>query len=261
MELITILLSSLLGILAPIGLVSDRLATTAIRDRLESADTLAVRIDNAPSYQLLQGKVQRVRIAGRGIVPRPDLRIATFEVETDAIALNPTRLRQGKPQLEQPLQAGVRLELTQEDANHFLQSPAMVERFKTLNLNLPNDASQPEPYNIKTVQVDFLDSDRLKFLVTLQGQQSGTESMITAESGLSITAGRQLQLVKPQVTLGGAAVPSEIITLLTAGLIQQLDLGRLEDSGLTARVLNFQIDDDQLDLATFVRVEPRFLAP
>jgi hypothetical protein len=63
------------------------------------------------------------------------------------------------------------------------------------------------------------------------------------------------------VTLGGAAVPSEIITLLTAGLIQQLDLGRFEDSGLTARVLNFQIEDDQLDLATFVRVEPRFLAP
>jgi LmeA-like phospholipid-binding len=166
MELITILLSSLLGILAPIGLVSDRLATTAIRDRLESADTLAVRIDNAPSYQLLQGKVQRVRIAGRGIVPRPDLRIAALEVETDAIALNPTSLRKGKPQLEQPLQAGVRLELTQEDVNRFLQSPAVVERFKTLNLNLPNDANQPEPYSIKTVQVDFLTNNRLKFLVT-----------------------------------------------------------------------------------------------
>jgi hypothetical protein len=55
-------------------------------------------------------------------------------------------------------------------------------------------------------------------------------------------------------------VPSEIISLLTAGLVQQLDLGRLEESGLTSRVLNFQIQDDQLDLAAFVRVEPKFLA-
>jgi LmeA-like phospholipid-binding len=260
MELITILLSGLLGILAPIGLVSDRLATHAIRDRLESADTLAVRIDNAPSYQLLQGKVERVRIAGRGIVPRPDLRIAALELETDGIALDPASLRQGNPQLKEPLQAGVRVEITQDDANRFLQSPLVAERLKKVNLDLPGDGNrQPEPYRIKTVKVDFLEGDRLKIFVTLQGE-SGTESTITAESGLGISAGRQLQLIDPQVMLGESAIPAEIINLLTAGLIQQLDLGRLEASGLTARVLNFQIHDEQLDLATFVRIEPRFLS-
>jgi LmeA-like phospholipid-binding len=260
MELITILLSGLLGLLAPIGFVSDRLATSAIRERLD-AETLAVRIDNAPSYQLLQGKVQRVRIAGRGVVPQPDLRIAALELETDAIALNPASLRQGKPELEKPLQAGVRVELTEADINRYLKSGAIGERLKKMNFNLPSTNGQPpEAYGIKTVQVDFLDNNRLKFLVTLQGQQSGTESQVTAESGLAIGAGRQLQLVDPQVTFGGTAVPSEIISLLTAGLIQQLDLGRLEESGLTSRVLNFQIQDDQLDLAAFVRVEPKFLA-
>jgi LmeA-like phospholipid-binding len=259
MELITILLSSLLGLLAPIGFVSDRLATNAIRDRLE-AETLAVRIDNAPSYQLLQGKVQRVRIAGRGVVPQPDLRIAALELETDAIALDPASLRQGQPELKEPLQAGVRVELTEADINRYLQSGTIAERLKKMSFNLPSNGGQPpEPYGIKTVQVDFLDQNRLKFLVTLQGQRSGSESQVTAELGLAIVSGRQLQLVEPQVTFGGTAVPSEIISLLTSGLIQQLDLGRLEESGLTSRVLNFQIQDDQLDLAAFVRVEPKFL--
>ena len=260
MELITILLSGLLGLLAPIGFVSDRLATRAIRDRLDSAETLAVRIDNAPSYQLLQGKVQRVRIAGRGIVPQPDLRIAALELETDAITLNPASIRQGKPQLEEPLQAGVRVEVTETDVNRFLQSAAIQERLKEMNFNLPGSSSQQaEPYNVKKVQVDFLPNNRLKVLATLQGQRSGTQSKIAAESGFAITSGRQLQLVDPQVTFGETAVPTEIILLLTTGLLQQLDLGRLEDSGLTSRVLNFQIQYDQLDLAAFVRIEPKFL--
>jgi hypothetical protein len=259
MELITILLSGVLGLLAPIGLVSERVAAGAIRDRLD-AETLAVRIDNAPSYQLLQGKVQRVCIAGRGVVPQPDLRIAALELETDGIALNPRSLRQGKPELEEPLQAGVRVELTEADVNRYLQSGAIGERLQGMNFNLPStDGQPPEAYGIKTVQVDFLENNRLKFLVTLRGQQSGNESQVTAESGLAIGAGRRLQLVEPQVTFGGAVVPSEIISLLTDGLVQQLDLGRLEESGLTSRVLNFQIQDDQLDLAAFVRVEPKFL--
>jgi hypothetical protein len=260
MELITILLSGLLGVLAPIGLVSDRLATRAIRDRLDAAETLAVRIDNAPSYQLLQGKVQRVRIAGRGIVPQPDLRIAVLELETDAIALNPASVRQGKLQLEQPLQAGVRVELTETDVNRFLQSAAIAERLKEMTFNLPgNSSQQAEPYNVKKIQVDFLANNRLKVGATLQGQRSGTKSRITAESGFAITSGRQLQLVDPQVMFGETVVPAEIIMLLTSGLLQQLDLGRLEDSGLTSRVLNFQIQDDHLDLAAFVRIEPQFL--
>ncbi len=262
MELITILLSGLLGLLAPIGLVSDRLATRAIRDRLDSAETLAVRIDNAPSYQLLQGKVQRVRIAGRGIVPQPDLRIAALELETDAIALSPASIRRGKPELEQPLQAGVRVEVTETDVNRFFQSAAIRERLKEMNFNLPGNSNQAaEPYNVEKVQVDFLANNRLKVEAILKGQRSGTQSRITAESGFVIASGRQLQLIDPQVMFGETAVPTEIIMLLTTGLLQQLDLSRLEDSGLTSRVLNFQIQDDQLDLAAFVRIEPKFLAP
>ncbi|NJR40501.1 MAG: DUF2993 domain-containing protein [Leptolyngbyaceae cyanobacterium CSU_1_4] len=260
MELITILLSGLLGLLAPLGFVSDRLATAAIRDRLNSAETLAVRIDNAPSYQLLQGKVQRVRIAGRGIVPQPDLRIAVLELETDAIALNPISLRQGKPELVEPLQAGIRMQVTETDVNRFLQSAAVKERLKTMNLNLPANSSQEaEPYSVEKVQLDFLANNRLQIGIILKGQRSGTQSTVTAESGFAINAGRQMQLVEPQVRFGETAVPAEIIMLLTAGLLQQLDLGRLEESGLTSRVLNFQIQDAHLDLAAFIRIEPQFL--
>lgn len=65
MEFFTILLSGLLGLVSPAGLVIDRTAESFIRSRFE-VEQLQVRVDNAPSHQLLQGKVERVLIAGRG---------------------------------------------------------------------------------------------------------------------------------------------------------------------------------------------------
>ena len=49
MEFLTILLSSLLGLIAPTGLAVDRTAENAIRSQLNKVDRLEVRVDNAPS--------------------------------------------------------------------------------------------------------------------------------------------------------------------------------------------------------------------
>lgn len=94
MELLTIVLSGLLGLIAPVGLVIDRTAENVIRSQFASVKQLQVRVDNAPSYQLLQGKVQRVRFAGRSLqLKQQNLQIAALELETDAIELDPRTLR------------------------------------------------------------------------------------------------------------------------------------------------------------------------
>jgi hypothetical protein len=87
------LVSSLLALVSPVGLVVDQIALNAIRSQFEKVDQLQVRIDNAPSYQLLQGKVERVRIAGRGLQLK-QIRIAAIELETDPINLDPRSLGQ-----------------------------------------------------------------------------------------------------------------------------------------------------------------------
>jgi hypothetical protein len=93
MEFFTILVSSLLALVSPVGLVVDQIALNAIRSQFEKVDQLQVRVDNAPSYQLLQGKVERVRIAGRGLQLK-QIRIAAIELETDPINLDPRSLGQ-----------------------------------------------------------------------------------------------------------------------------------------------------------------------
>ncbi|MEO0834761.1 MAG: DUF2993 domain-containing protein, partial [Cyanobacteria bacterium J06642_3] len=88
MEILTIALSSLLSLGASGGLILDRIAQGQLRDQVIDVEQQAVRIDNRPNYQVIQGKLDRVRIASRGVKIKPGLRIAIVDLETDQVALN-----------------------------------------------------------------------------------------------------------------------------------------------------------------------------
>ena len=258
MELLTILLSGLLSLLSPVGLVTDKIIERNLRARLNKVEQLQVRIDNTPSYQLLQGKVDRVRIAGRGLWLTPNIRIGALEVETDPVSLDLQSLRQRDRKspiasLRQPLQAGLRLVLTEKDLNQTLQSPAVTARLRLLGSRFLGGS--PENYEVLNTKADFLDNNRLRFQVELQ-QKGGQPQAIALESGFGFTAGRKLQLIEPAVSINGKALSPLLIAGFSAGLGDRLDLRTLEERGITARVLQFKIDSNELKVAAFVRVDP-----
>jgi len=260
MEFFTVLLSALLTLVSPTSLVIEQVAANAIRGQLKEAETLAVRVDNAPSYRVVQGRIERLRIAGRGLYPEPDVRIATLEVETDPIVVEPIALRHGKLALEKPLNAGVRLVLTRDDINRALHSPIIAKRLQNLSLNLlGSSATQIERYDLVEPQIEFLDNHRFRFQTRLQSRRSDTQLAITLESGIAILSGRQLQLIDPTAAINGRPLPSQLVNLLVGGISQRLDLAKLEDSGITARILTWELDRDQISLAAFVQIDPQVL--
>lgn len=257
MEFLTILLSGVLGLLSPVGLVVDRVAENTILSQFKKVDQLQVRVDNAPSYQLLQGRVERVRIAGRGLQLKQDIRIAALELETDPIKLDPRSLRQRQPKLKQPIQAGVRLVLTQEDINQALQSPVITAALRKLSIReLGNSSSNSvQRYNFVNPRVELLASNRLRFQVELT-QTDLKPLVITVESGLGVIAGRQIQLVAPVVFVNGEEVPSLIVSAIAPNFSQQLDLRNFEAYGFKTRILQLKITSQKLEIAAFLRVEP-----
>ena len=127
MELLVILVSGLLTLVTPGGLILDLLAGNSLDNQVNSADKLVIRIDNIPSYQLATGKIDRLRIASRGVNIRSLLTIDTLELETDSIDLNlrdleTNNLAEIRRSLRQPFQAALRLILTERDINQTLQS-------------------------------------------------------------------------------------------------------------------------------------------
>jgi LmeA-like phospholipid-binding len=269
MEIITYLLSAVFGLLSTAGFFVESIAKNTIRSQFNRVEQLQVRVDNVPNYQLVQGKVERVRIAGRGLWLIPEARIAALELETDPVDVNIQRLRQRgqlpTAALRQPLQAGVRLVLTEADINKALQTP----RIKAVLQNLVtryagaflNQGSQR--YTFVNPRVEFLENNRLRFQVELQ-QEGETQTdaanakklPIILESGIAFISGRRLQLIEPSASIDNNEIPSFLLGPLSQSLTEQFDLAQLEQSGITARLLQLKINPDQLEIAAFVRVLP-----
>jgi LmeA-like phospholipid-binding len=259
MEFLTILLSSLLGILAPAGGVIDRLAEKNLRQQFVAVEQLQVRIDNAPSYQILQGKVNRVRIAGRGLFPLQDVRIAALDLETDAVAVQVKRARRGKVKLQAPLRFGLRLVLDQADLNRALQSPKAKTLLRNLGGSVVSDQDtrrRIQRYEFREPQLTFLDNQRVRFQVGLREPGDPAELAIAVETGVNIVLGRQMQLVQPRVTLNGEPVPEELLRGMIEGVLERSDLKQLETEGITVRILDYQVNPRQLTLVAFVQVLP-----
>lgn len=254
MEFFTILLSSLLGLVAPVGLVVDRTAENAILSQLQSADQLQVRVDNAPSYQLLQGKVERVRIAGRGLkLKQQDLRIAMFELETDPIDLEPQSLSQ-KPKLRRSLLAGVHLVLEQQDLNQALRSPKFTNILRRLEIPELSDGDDTN-YELANPQLELLSNGRVRFQVELVAQNE-QPLVIKLESGLNVASGRQLQLVKPVAYVNQEEVTQQLTSAIAQDIGQTLDLGSLETYGLQARIIQLKVEPQRLEIVAFLGIEP-----
>lgn len=255
MELFTILLSGLLAALTPVNLIADKVTAKAIRARFNKVEQLKVRIDNAPNYQLIQGKIERVRIAGRGMWLTPDIRIDALELETDPLNVDLQRLRSGTQanptSLRQPLQAGVRLVLTEADLNKALASPNVAARLKIIGSRALGGS--PERYEFINPKIELLANNRLRFSMEVR-EKDAPPLALNVESGLSIVSGRSLQLVEPVVIVNGKPLSPLLVGALTRGISNGVNLRTLEERGITARFLQFKVDKGELNVAAFVRV-------
>ncbi|NEO33399.1 MAG: DUF2993 domain-containing protein [Symploca sp. SIO3C6] len=263
MEFFTILLSSLLTVVSPVSLIIDNIAEDAIRSRLEQVEQLAVRVDNTPSYQLLQGQVERVRIAGRGLFLKPDIRIELLELETDPIHLDLSSLRKStdsSPQalLEQPFQAGVRLVLTESDLNRALLSPIVTAQLKQLGRRFLGGSQRN--YEFLNPRIEFLGENRLSFLLEVQ-EGNAPPLAVRIESGISLVSGHLVELIEPEILVENDAFPPELVSKLAGSLRDSLDIRTLEGAGIIMRLLELNIGTSELEATAFVRVNSSESAP
>lgn len=258
MEFVTLLLSGLIGLLSPTGLITESVAESTIRNSLDDAETLVVRVDATPSHQLLAGQVDRLRIAGRGLYPLDGIRIDTLDVETDAIDINFGALRNGTLELDEPLQAVIHLRLTLEDLNRALQSATVAENLRDLSLNALGEGAIAglNRSDVVNASIAVPEPHRLRIQAHLQEQETGEELRLVLEFGLKLANGYQIEILSPRLIANGEEFPPDLLIALAEGISQELTLRNLESSGITARLLKLEIDDTGIQLVTFVRLDP-----
>ncbi|MGK7894897.1 MAG: DUF2993 domain-containing protein [Xenococcus sp. (in: cyanobacteria)] len=265
MELITIIFSGVLSALSNGGWVLDAIAENSLSSNVESVETLEVRVDNRPNYQLIKGKLDKLRIATRGIQLQQDLRIEVLELETDPIFINLQALGDGdledlQTALQQPLQAAARIVITEADLTTALASETLRQQLQDILNNLvaqrAGDAAQS--YEISAPQIDLLPNNRIKLELDLRrvrrNQKPNQELAITLEIGIEVIAGQQIQLVNPQGTVNGRQMSTRLLSGFAQGFSDRLKLSNLESLGILARLLQLKVTEDKIELVAFTRI-------
>lgn len=260
MELLAGLLTSVLGLAGAPGIAIDRVATDFLRGQIVKAETLEVRVDNAPNYQILLGNVDRIRVAGRGIYVLEFLRIEQIDLETDPISIDPSSVQSGKIVLRRPLQAAARVVLRSEDVNNALRSPTIQSSFKSLSIDITGTNKNPEILDLVNPEVTFLAGDRLRLSATLQSQPTDAKPQITRlnvsiNAELKTIGGTKLQIVNPKIELEGTPVPDKIANAFAQGLNKVLDLRQLESRGIFARVLKLELTEGKMQVIGFAKMD------
>ncbi|MEN9205745.1 MAG: DUF2993 domain-containing protein [Thermostichales cyanobacterium SZTDM-1c_bins_54] len=239
----------------------DQAAQNFLRSQLDQVEVLEVRVESQPNYRLLEGNIDRILVAGRGLERDPFPRIALLEVETDPIRFDPGSLNGGRVALSQPLQAALRIQVTKEDLNAALQAPQLLKQFQNIEADIPllgSPDGQPQRINLRDPQIQFLPEQRIQLSAQLEqilpgGVAPSVEVVFTA--GVAIDQGKTVRLVQPQFTIGSVPVPSEITNAFLGGLNEVFDLETLEEDGIVVRILRFSLTPETVDLVGFVRVE------
>ena len=275
MEILTIVLASLLSLASSGGVIVDSVAANRLRSQVLGIEEQAIRIDNSPSYQVAGGKLQKVRIATRGVIIKPNLRVDALELETDLIDVDLDKLdldniNKFRKSLNKPLRSAVRLVLTEADLNQALQSPeilAIIE--KTLNRAIAGKAGSTNiSYQLQEIQLQLHPSNRLgvKFKLnrpssvfeTNDNHKAETRELIMAlELGIETIDGQAIRILEPQGTVNGKPMSSRLLNGFAEGISDRLNFDSLEQDGILARILQLEIDEDKLELASFLQVETK----
>lgn len=280
MEILTIVLAGLLSIGSSGGIVLDKIVEGKIRDRVLSVEEQAVRIDNRPNYRAARGELERVRIASRGVRIEPGIRIAAIELESDPVAVKLDKVKFSsierlRESLVTPATGAARIVFTETDLNQALQSAEIQQQLqKTLNRLVARRAgSNNISYQISDLRVDLRPQNRLRvdFRLSrptnrlLSAGDSGTskvenasrELAIGLELTLQVVNGQKVRLQDPQGTVNGRPMSSRLLDGFATGISDRLDLNTLEADGILARILQLEIDEDNLELVSFVRLETK----
>jgi hypothetical protein len=252
MEWLVIGLSSFLGLIAPVGGVSDRLIEQQIRKRVHHVDALTVQLTAVPTYKLAQGQIDQLRLSATGISPLQDVRLEKLELETDSIVLKSLK----KTKLARPLNLGAHVILTEADLNRAIATPRIAAKLRNLEFEAFPGAKQSE-YSFNNVIFDFQPNRQLKINADLVEKGYSEILKLKLQATLELNADRTaIQLTHLTATADGQPMPPTIVSAFTKVIDRTLDLTQLEKRKITARMVQLETTDSGLDLAAIVQIRP-----
>jgi hypothetical protein len=231
-------------------------AAMTISTQLDEVENLDVDV-RTNLLSIVQGQADSVSITGQGLVMQKDIRVQEMELHTDSIAINPLSALLGQIKLNEPIDATVRLVLTEEDLNRALNSDFIRNQFPSLDLNVEGQVVVLEPQKLEV----FLSTARkMTAKGTVLLQENGTSRSI---SFIAVVCPRTLEQplsLEAFHCTEGDGISLEFAIALMQKAKELVNLPFIDLEGMVLRVKDLEVQEGSLTLhaEAYVREIPNF---
>ena len=97
----------------------------------------------------------------------------------------------------------------------------------------------------------------MKFSRNSRRKNRARELNIVLSVAFQVINGTTIKLSDPTGTINERPLSSRLLRGFAEGISDRLDLNLLSDDGIISRILQLEIDEDKLELVSFIRLETK----
>ncbi|MGQ9837451.1 MAG: LmeA family phospholipid-binding protein [Cyanobacteriota bacterium] len=209
---------------------------TAIRALFKHSERLEVRVRVEPVAKLLQGRIDSFELLGQHLQMYNGLRLSLLELFSNSVAIDFSQIWQRRVRLRQPVQATMRVVLTEADLAASFNTPFVLNRLAQMKLG-------GQPLSFQQVQIRITPDRRLQLQAKVQ-QEAENALEVGFSSRIEVLDRRRIRFEDPVFEGHGDGL------VLSRALVEHLnallDLDRLALQGTELRVDRVRLQPQQM---------------
>ncbi|MBE9223008.1 DUF2993 domain-containing protein [Cyanobacterium stanieri LEGE 03274] len=239
------------------GFIIDRAFSNAIKQNSASVEQIEVRVENVPTHNIIKGEIDSIKLAVRGWGLREHFRLDVFELETDPLKFDFSRIREINAEnwqeiVQSDINLGIRTVLTEDDLNAMVRSPRALEIIAS---SIP--PSSPEGFELEEVSLNLRPNQRIRLNTIARSQTPGVRVDFSIEFGIELIGTERLRIVEPVGTFNGRPISERLLQGFTENFNMRLNLNALQRFGVVARLLQVDIKDEDIGITALIHVPNR----
>ncbi len=219
-------------------------AEQRVSEKLDASEQIDINVDT-DVVKIVQGKAEKVSVAGQGLVIQENIRVQEIKLQTDNISINPLSAIFGQIELNEPVNAVARIVLTKTDINLALTSDLIRSLVANFPLNVDGEIISFEPQHTDI----FLPGDgKIGFNATgLLKSEENTRLLGVTLTFIPRTNSQPILLSSVTCT-EGEGISVELISAFMQKVKELANLPFLKWEDIAFRIINMEVEQESITL-------------
>lgn len=230
--------------------VVSKIVEIGLDQQLEAINDVKIELDSE-IFDLLQGKVNAIKLEANQVVTPNDLSLETVEFSSDRISVDLIRsILAGETQLTESIDANLVVSLTAQDLNKSINSPTVKQWLKHIEFSTAKASFYLQLQQAETL---FLDSNQIKLFLELTLYDNNQPLAVAIDVVLKVVPEKNI-IFKQGTFVENKELPLIYIATILNKLKAVLETDWLKIANTSIKIKTIEVVSGRLKLGLQVKI-------